>query len=104
MVPAIKGDRMTYAYGSRLQPVQFNLARLYAQEVTDLPRLLACKAASDDHKAAAIAAQPQLIARAAGTLASAIEYELDRYGCILLAVNPYYQPQIYGARAQRVAA
>lgn len=91
-------------YGSKLQPVRRCLARLFDQEVMALSRLLACDFAPEGLKQAVIADQPARVAERQASLASAIAYELDRYGCVLLQENPYHQPQIYGASARKVRA
>lgn len=88
-----------------IHPVAANLRRLYETEITDLPLLLACECpavgpipAKDltELKAAAIAAQPARIAARKADLASAIKWELNRYGFVSLKANPYFQPQMFG--------
>lgn len=92
------------AYGSKLTPVKHNLARLYHQEFLAIPRLKAFNPAAFVDAttgqtvpvpdmpgliAAAIAEFPADMDARKADLSSAILYELDRYGCILLAANPY---------------
>lgn len=88
-----------FSYGSKLQPVKHCLARLFDKEVMSLSRLLACNCAQG-LKDAAVLEHPADMAARKADLSGAIIYELDRYGCILLASNPYHQPQQYAAEVE----
>lgn len=93
------------AYGSKLTPVHHNLARLFHQEFLAIPRLKAFNpAAFVDAETGRTIPVPDMAGLVSGAIAdfpadmdarrrdlsSAILYELDRYGCILLAANPYH--------------
>jgi len=78
-----------------MKPVNSNLQRLFDTEVMSLSRLLACPFAPKALKQAAIADHPADVEERRRDLASAVRYELGRYGCILLAENPYHQPAMY---------
>jgi len=98
-------SKLTHApYGSALAPVKHNLERLFEQEFVAIPRLKAFKptALVDAETgrtipvpdmsgliAAVTANYPANMDARKRDLSSAILYELDRYGCILLAANPY---------------
>lgn len=98
-------SKLTHApYGSKLTPVHHNLERLFHQETVRLPRLKSFNpAAFVDAEtgrtipvpdmagliASAIAENPADMAARKADLSSAILYEMSRYGCILLAANPY---------------
>lgn len=98
--------KLTHApYGSKLTPVHHNLDRLFHQEFLAIPRLKAFNPSAfvDAENgrtipvpdmsgliAAAIADFPANMDARKRDLSSAILYELDRYGCILLAANPYH--------------
>lgn len=87
--------KLTHApYGSKLTPVHHNLERLFDKEFLSLPRLLACKC-EQGLKDAVVREHPADVAARKADLSGAILYEMDRYGCILLKRNPYYQPQQY---------
>jgi len=94
--------KLTHApYGSKLTPVHHNLERLFDTEVMSLSRLLACQYAPQGLKDAAVLEHPANVAERKRDLSSAILYELDRYGCILLAKNQYFQPQMYTAKGTK---
>lgn len=87
--------KLTHApYGSKLTPVHHNLDRLFDKEVMSLSRLLACKC-EQGLKDAVVREHPADMAARKADLSGAILYEMDRYGCMLLAKNPYHQPQMY---------
>lgn len=93
--------KLTHApYGSKLTPVHHNLERLFDTEVMSLSRLLACEC-PQGLKDWAIAKHPENMDERKRDLSSAILYELDRYGCILLAANPYFQPQMYCTKGSK---
>jgi hypothetical protein len=98
------------AYGENLTPVKHCLARLFDREVMALSRFLAFEASAfvdaetgrtipapdlAGLKAAVIAEQPERIAARQRDLSSAVLFEMEQYGCILLAANPYHMPQMY---------
>jgi len=97
-------------YGENLTPVKHCLARLFDREVMALSRFLAFTAAPfvdattgqtvpapdlAGLKAAVIAEQPKRIAARQRDLSSAVLFEMEQYGCILLEKNPYHMPQMY---------
>ncbi len=72
-----------------IHPVGPCLDRLFHQERIALPRLLACTFAPDGLKAAAIEDNPRHIEARQRDVEYSACWELKRYGCILLAANPY---------------
>lgn len=102
LMQAVRASKkLTHApYGSKLTPVKHCLARLFDKEVMSLSRLLACHC-PQGLKDAAIAEHPADMNARKADLSGALLYELDRYGCILLATNPYHQPQIWAPRMPR---
>ncbi len=90
-----------------IHPVGPCLDRLFWQEHLALPRLLACPFAPAGLKAAAIEENPRDIEALQFDLEYSACWELQRYGCILLAANPYAgivqlpkpQPQVKGETA-----
>jgi hypothetical protein len=72
-----------------IHPVGPCLDRLFHQEHIAIPRLLACTFAPEGLKVSAIEDNPQHIEDRQKDLKYSAAWELQRYGCILLAFNPY---------------